>query len=310
MKLAQQQFAQPLRIHIIGRRNQRALDPAAPARRRQNPPADANSLDAPRRLPTAESPTQPGSALLHPEPAPGSRELPIPPLSAPLREPPPSPPAPRCRNRKFPAVRRGSRAIDAGAGLRRSEPCHHIQRHSNIIHRPRHRPHVIQAQSQWLHAAPIDQAHTLASAPPLRKTTPARESIRRCRCPSRGTPSRWQPRRPTRRSIRPATCSGFRGIANGPEMRIVGRDPVRQLVQSGFPHHHRARRVELLHHRRIAIGHKIGEDLRARRGANAFGPHQVFVRDRNAMQRPAIDALRELPIQLLSARRAPTPRSQ
>ena len=90
-------------------------------------------------------------------------------------------------------------------------------------------------------------------------------------------------------------------VPDGPEMRIVGCDAVRQFVQPGFSHHHCARRGQLLDHRGIAIGHEIGEDFRSRCGADALGPHQIFVRDRDAVQRAAVDTLGQFTIQLLSA---------
>ncbi len=108
--------------------------------------------------------------------------------------------------------------------------------------------------------------------------------------------------RPSARSARRSL--GVMRIPDRAEMWIVRRDPVRQLVQAGLAHHHGARRVQLSHHRRVRLRHKIGEELRSRRGSHAPGPDQILVRDGNAVQRSSIAAACQLRVQF------PRPRSR
>ena len=87
------------------------------------------------------------------------------------------------------------------------------------------------------------------------------------------------------------------GVANRPEVRIVGGDAVRQFVQSGLAEHHRPGGCELFRYRRIAVRDIIREEFRPGRRANPLGPDEVFMSDGDAMQQAAIRTGGELAIQ-------------
>ena len=82
-------------------------------------------------------------------------------------------------------------------------------------------------------------------------------------------------------------------VADGAIVRIGGRDAVAKLVQIGFADHHTACLRQASDDFRVFVGHAIGEDFRACRGADALGVDDVLVCDRDAMEGSAIDAARQ-----------------
>jgi hypothetical protein len=79
-------------------------------------------------------------------------------------------------------------------------------------------------------------------------------------------------------------------------VRIGGRDAVSELVQIELAETDRARGRKLLDHGGIPIGHVVFVKARAGRGADTAREEQVFIGDRNAVQRPARTAAGELGI--------------
>ena len=81
-------------------------------------------------------------------------------------------------------------------------------------------------------------------------------------------------------------------------MRIGGRNAVSEFVQPCLAYRDSARGIELFNNTRVVIGHEISVNLRTSGRPYALSEDQIFVGDRNAVQRSAVRALREFGIHI------------
>ena len=83
---------------------------------------------------------------------------------------------------------------------------------------------------------------------------------------------------------------GVPRISDGGEGRVDRRPAEGELMHAEFAEQDRAGILKLCHRRRVVIGKPIFQHRRVASRADAFGGVEIFQRDRNAMQRPAIFA--------------------
>ncbi len=81
----------------------------------------------------------------------------------------------------------------------------------------------------------------------------------------------------------------FARVPDRTEMRVVGGNPISQLMHAVLAHQHRAGFRELFINRRIMLGNMLGENLRSAGSTNALRRKDILQRIRNAMQRTAIN---------------------
>ena len=87
---------------------------------------------------------------------------------------------------------------------------------------------------------------------------------------------------------------GIMRVANGSEVGVIAGDSVGEFLHAGLAGQHRSRGGELFVDGGVLIRHMIEKDLRAERGADAFGGKDVFERVGNAVQGAAIQAAGQL----------------
>ena len=176
------------------------------------------------------------------------------------------------------------------------------ERQCDVAHGARQHARVIERQAQRHHALAAHpfvgrlQSHHAAER--------RRDANRSARVRTRG--ERHESRR--HRRSRPAARSAGNAlriprIPNRAEVRIVRGDAIGKLVQPGLADHVGARVIQLAHDRRVIVRHEIREDFRSAGGPHAASENVVLVRDRDAVQRSAVDAAREFVVQC----RAPAP---
>jgi hypothetical protein len=77
---------------------------------------------------------------------------------------------------------------------------------------------------------------------------------------------------------------------------VVVRDTKRPLVHVELPKEHGARGAEFLHHRRVAIGHSVGEEFGTSRGPHSGRVEEVLERDRHTGQWSTRLAAHDVPL--------------
>ena len=180
-------------------------------------------------------------------------------------------------------------------------PGNSLQRDGRIAHRTRQRAHVIEREIERHHAV---AAHAAAGGLESHGSAERRRDANRAAgIAAHGHENHFRRDRRARSAARSAgDALGIPGIANGAEVRIIRRDAISQLMHAGFADEHRAGRCELFDHGGIAIGNMVEEDDRAAGGAHAARFENVLHGNRNAVQRPAIGALRQFFIGRLGLR--------
>ena len=169
---------------------------------------------------------------------------------------------------------------------------HRLKRDGRIADRARQRPHMILRKTERQHAADVDSSESRL------QTHDAAERRGHANRPSGiGAGGERHHAGGHSRSRSAARSAGnareIPRVVDRSEVRIVGSDPVGQFVQSGLANRDRAGLVQLGDDGGIALRNIIREDLRPGRRAHAFGSHQIFVGDGNAVQRAAVDAAGE-----------------
>ena len=170
------------------------------------------------------------------------------------------------------------------------------ERQGDVAHRARQHTRMILRQAE--------RHHALAAHPFVGRLQPDHAAERRRDANRSARVRTRRQRNESRRHRRSRSAARSAGnalriprIPNRAKVRIVRGDAIGKLVQPGFADHVGARVVQLAHDGRVIVRHEIREDFRPAGGADAASIDVVLVRDRNAVQRSAVDAAREFVVQ-------------
>ena len=161
----------------------------------------------------------------------------------------------------------------------------HLERQRALLHRPRHRPGVVEAGHERVAAVERDE--------PVARLEAGRAAGERGdadRAAGVGADAqRGEPRRERRGAAAGgAACdvAGTPRVADGAVERVLARDAPGELVQVGLADDHRAGVDDALHRARAARGHVLAEDPRPVGGAQTRRVEEILGRERHAGERP------------------------